>query len=94
MSKGQETIKDVIMPDGEGFDLRDWEVYSQEFKKKPVVIQALRLECDVEIKTLEGVMTGNNGDWLIKGVDGEFYPCKHEIFKKTYEAVKAKETTK
>lgn len=38
------------------------------------------------IKTLEGVMTANVGDWIIKGVNGEIYPCKPDIFEKTYEA--------
>lgn len=37
------------------------------------------------IPTLEGEMLGNIGDWIIKGVNGEFYPCKPDIFKKTYE---------
>lgn len=37
------------------------------------------------IHTLEGAMTGSFGDWIIKGVNGEFYPCKPEIFEKTYE---------
>jgi hypothetical protein len=41
----------------------------------------------LEIKTLEGMMTAGMGDWVIKGVAGEFYPCKDEIFRKTYEAV-------
>lgn len=41
----------------------------------------------VEINTLEGVMTGDIGDYIIKGVAGEFYPCKPEIFEATYEAV-------
>ena len=40
-----------------------------------------------EIKTLEGTMTATEGDYIIKGVDGEFYPCKENIFKKTYEEV-------
>ena len=39
------------------------------------------------IWTLEGVMTIKEGDWIIKGVEGEFYPCKPDIFEKTYEAV-------
>ncbi|NBC48371.1 MAG: hypothetical protein GVY22_10330, partial [Gammaproteobacteria bacterium] len=34
----------------------------------------------VGIPTLEGVMTANHGDWIIKGVNGEFYPCKPDIF--------------
>lgn len=42
----------------------------------------------VEIHTLEGVMRGEVGDWIIKGVHGEFYPCKSSIFEATYEPVK------
>lgn len=39
----------------------------------------------LQIKTLEGVMTANLGDYIIKGLRGEFYPCKPDIFEKTYE---------
>lgn len=39
------------------------------------------------IDTLEGVMLVSPGDWVIRGVAGEFYPCKPEIFAQTYEAV-------
>lgn len=39
------------------------------------------------IKTLEGVMTASNLDWIIKGVSGEFYPCKNDIFLMTYDVV-------
>jgi len=41
-----------------------------------------------EIKTLEGTMQANARDYIIKGVDGEIYPCKPDIFKRTYEKVK------
>jgi len=41
----------------------------------------------IGIVTLEGVMTASIGDWIIKGVNGEFYPCKPDIFQKTYEEV-------
>lgn len=37
------------------------------------------------IETLEGDMRASNGDWIIRGVAGEFYPCKPEIFAATYE---------
>jgi len=37
------------------------------------------------ILTLEGEMQVSEGDWVIKGVQGEFYPCKPDIFDKTYE---------
>jgi hypothetical protein len=40
-----------------------------------------------DIHTLEGVMRANVGDYIIKGVNGEFYPCKPGIFEKTYEKV-------
>lgn len=40
-----------------------------------------------EILTLEGVMTAEPGDYIIKGVAGELYPCKPDIFEKTYEVV-------
>ncbi len=39
----------------------------------------------VVISTLEGTMTADMGDWLIRGVAGELYPCKPEIFARTYE---------
>ena len=44
-------------------------------------------EIYLEIETLEGVMRANIGDWIIKGIFGEFYPCKPDIFEKTYELV-------
>lgn len=94
----------------------------KKFRKKPVVIEAIRLlnnddsiEACVEwvfkvgmetsligksvtvddvknkggfyIPTLEGNMKAEFGDYIIKGVNGEFYPCKPDIFTKTYEAV-------
>ncbi len=39
------------------------------------------------LQTLEGPMFASVGDYIIKGVNGEFYPCKPEIFEKTYEVV-------
>ncbi len=41
----------------------------------------------LEINTLEGTMTAQIGDYIIKGVKGEFYPCKPDIFEATYEQV-------
>lgn len=42
---------------------------------------------NIWIATLEGDMVAKKGDYIIKGVQGEFYPCKSEIFKETYEKV-------
>lgn len=39
------------------------------------------------IPTLEGDMGAMNGDYIIRGVDGEFYPCRRDIFEKTYEKI-------
>jgi hypothetical protein len=39
----------------------------------------------VLIRTLEGTMSAVHGDWIIRGVKGEFYPCKPDIFAATYE---------
>ena len=41
----------------------------------------------VVIQTLEGLMYGDIGDWVIRGIKGELYPCKPDIFEATYEAV-------
>ena len=38
------------------------------------------------LRTLEGDMTARPGDWIIRGVRGEFYPCAEDIFNETYEA--------
>lgn len=43
----------------------------------------------LNIKTLEGVMQASAGDWIIRGVKGELYPCRDDIFRMTYEVVDA-----
>lgn len=58
-----------------------------KFRKKPVVISAYQTDKELKIQTLEGEMTANVGDWIITGVNGEVYPCKPDIFAKTYEQV-------
>lgn len=56
------------------------------FVKRPLVIRAVRIEeDDFSIETLEGVMRGKKGDWLIRGIKGEFYPCAHDIFLACYD---------
>ena len=42
---------------------------------------------EITIKTLEGPLHVSDGDFIIKGVEGEFYPCKPDIFEKTYEVI-------
>ena len=73
-------------------DLRKWEV----FEALDPSIKAIG-DCSspgpefmckcLSIKTLEGTMIAEQGDWIIQGVKGEFYPCKPDIFKATYDPV-------
>ena len=85
---------------------------TQRFKKKPVVIEAIKWTGEnpdevqeflfngnthasdgwvkgqyVDIGTPEGLMVASIGDWIIRGVKGEHYPCKPDIFEMTYEPV-------
>lgn len=58
------------------------------FIGSPFVKAVHKDECNAyEIHTLEGVMTADFGDWIIKGVKEEIYPCKSDIFWATYEQV-------
>ena len=73
----------------------------EKFRKRPIVIEAFqynpeetyedvsRLINDENgyIDTLEGTMTVSPNDWIITGIEGEKYPCKPDIFRKTYEPV-------
>jgi hypothetical protein len=58
-----------------------------QYTKKPIPIKAVQVHTEVEILTLEGVMKAWPGDYVIRGVKGEIYPCKKEIFEETYEKV-------
>ena len=58
-----------------------------KYRKKPIVIEAVRVVEAEDIETLEGTMRADVGDWIITGVEGERYPCKDSIFRATYERV-------
>lgn len=53
-----------------------------------ICIQWIGVHESIDIETLEGTMKCSKGDYIIRGVNGEFYPCKPDIFEKTYEKVK------
>lgn len=62
-----------------------------EFKKaikKPIAIKCIQIDEPFLVETLEGKMKGKKGDWLMVGVNGEMYPCDHDIFDKTYNLLK------
>jgi len=59
----------------------------RKYRKRPVVIEAMRMDVPFHCETPEGMMTGREGDWMVIGIEGETYPVAHEIFMKTYEEV-------
>lgn len=71
-----ENLKEVISFTGLHESARKWTWLEYE--------EVVKRE-GLKIFTLEGAMMANVGDWIIKGVHGEFYPCKPDIFEKTYE---------
>lgn len=60
----------------------------KKYRKKPIIVEAYVANEEEYIKTLEGTMKANKGDYIITGVKGEQYPCKPDVFKQTYEEVK------
>lgn len=58
-----------------------------KFQKRPIIVEAYQTDVEIIITTLEGNMLASPGDWIITGVHGEQYPCKPDIFEKTYERV-------
>jgi len=52
--------------------------------EKKTICHAQQINEPFEVHTLEGVMRGKPGDFLMVGVDGEFYPCDRDIFERTY----------
>lgn len=61
--------------------------HSNKFQKKPITVEAYQTFEKLVIHTLEGDMIAEPGDWIITGIHGEQYPCKPDIFKKTYKKI-------
>lgn len=67
------------------FEIFEW---MREHGDTHALANEVRYETPIMLlHTLEGTMAANPGDWIIRGVQGEFYPCKPDIFAATYEAV-------
>lgn len=62
----------------------NYEIYDQHKETPCLCRYAFYLDDKIVIPTLEGDMEASVGDWIIQGVMGEFYPCKHDIFQATY----------
>lgn len=55
--------------------------------KKPIPIKCVQIDEPFEVESMEGVMRGKAGDWLMVGVNGEKYVCDDGIFRKSYDLV-------
>ena len=62
-----------------------------KYRKKPIIVEAYQTDKIMYIDTLEGRMKAEKGDWIITGVNGEQYPCKPDIFEKSYGRVESNE---
>lgn len=70
----------------DGKNLRELEKFVGDKLESSIDIHNA-VNVDIWINTLEGRMFADRGDYIIKGVNGEFYPCKPDVFNKTYEKV-------
>jgi len=59
----------------------------EKYIKKPIPVRAVQIKCTFEVKTLEGLMKGKKGDYLIEGIKGELYICDREIFEESYDMI-------
>lgn len=62
-------------------------MFKRKFRKRPIVIEAYQTDRELIIQTLEGPLRADPGDWIITGIKGEEYPCKPDVFVRTYEPV-------
>ena len=83
-AEGATPIIDWVLSSGER-SARYAEPQPETLSRGKVVREAV--PALIAIDTLEGTMHATPGDWIIRGVKGEFYPCKPDIFEKTYELV-------
>lgn len=86
LEPSQELVREIAiwMVDNEYDGSVDYEV-DEEFQHEGLTLPDHGANY-LEIDTLEGVMSAGLGDWIIQGVQGEFYPCKQDIFAQTYTA--------
>lgn len=56
-----------------------------DIRKRTVVIQGCRMKEEFSIETEEGTMIGKSGDWLLRGIADELYPCDADIFDKSHD---------
>ena len=83
-----KAVKKPIEIEAIEFTGGNWADCCQFMSEEPLFFpQEVRFEEEMVIETLEGDMTAQVNDYIIKGVQGEYYPCKPDIFKETYDIV-------
>ena len=58
-----------------------------KYRRKPIIVKATQTKVPKVVKTLEGDLKAQPGDWIVTGPAGEQWPVKKEVFSKTYEKV-------
>ena len=86
-AKKKPVVVDVFEYTGDGLAAIDWEIDNSDDGSNNFLFIDPSRNRNLYIKTLEGEMHVSGGDYIIRGVNGEFYPCKPDIFEKTYELV-------
>ncbi len=59
----------------------------KRYRKRPLVVEAKQIDHSFKVETIEGNMSGKEGDYLVIGIKGEQYPVDKEIFEESYERV-------
>lgn len=79
-------VIDAVQWDGDNFDaVLSWAAGFPPVGDQDLVLRHAPDTREILIPTLEGIMVASAGDWIIRGVAGELYPCKPTIFAATYE---------
>jgi len=55
--------------------------------KKPIPVKCIQINEPFKVETMEGILEGKPGDYLMIGVKGEMYPCDKKIFEETYQII-------
>ena len=84
----QKFVKKPVVIEAIQYDGANIEAIENFVGKKLSTVMSSDVDVNLIIPTLEGDMTALKNDWIIKGVKGEFYPCKPDIFKQSYNMIK------
>lgn len=84
----QKFVKKPVVIEAIQYNGENIEAIEDFVGKKLSTVMASDVDVKLIIPTLEGDMNASKDDWVIKGVKGEFYPCKPDIFKQSYNMIK------